>query len=249
VRHEGSKGHFVGSDRSKCIFLPRSVFAAHAAKERIVPVFRVRLATVAVTFLFVAGCCLLCPKAIEDWPAQQGVVVDADTGEPLAGAYVIGRWRGYVSSQSVCFHAEGTRTDSQGRFVLPAWRNTGPYNNTRYQEFSDYSYLPGYESAGGSNERMRLRRFAGTREERLQSLERMMRGSTCLAAEASERNMLPYYEAIYREVEDLSNSPEGQKGIEWFQYMVARIAVSDKPFSSGTEHEAMIKAYIKDHLQ
>ena len=64
-----------------------------------------------------------------------GVVVDTDTGEPLAGAYVIGRWRGYVSSHSVCFHAEGTRTDTQGRFVLPAWRNTGPYNNTSHQQY------------------------------------------------------------------------------------------------------------------
>ena len=87
---------------------------------------------------------------------------------------------------------------------------------------------------------MQMKRFTGSREERLQYLEGLMRGSACGAAGASERNMLPYYEAIYREVKDLSNSPEGQKGIEWFQYMVATIAVNDKPFSSGTEHEAMI---------
>jgi hypothetical protein len=212
---------------------------------------RLRFATLAVTFLFVAGCCLFCPKAIEDWPAQQGVVVDADTGEPLAGAYVIGRWRGYVSSHSVCFHAEGTRTDSQGRFVLPAWRNTGPYNTTRYQEFSDYSYLPGYESAGGSNERKRLRRFTGTREERLQYLMRVATGSACDAqAGVSVRNLFPLYEAIYREAKELSETPEELKDLEWFRYMAADMAIaSDTLISSPVTHEALIKSYLKDHLK
>ena len=210
---------------------------------------RARFATGAVIFLFLSGCCLLCPKAIEDWPAQQGMVVDADTGEPLAGAYVIGRWRGYVSSQSVCFHAEGTRTDSQGRFVLPAWRNTGPYNNTSHQQYYSQAYLPGYEDVGGRTDRLKMKRFTGTREERLQSLERMMSGAACDAAEASQRNMLPYYEAIYEEAKELSNTPEGPKGLGWFQYMVAAVAVSDKTSSSWTEYKAMINAYIKDHLQ
>ncbi len=95
------------------------------------------------TPLLGAGCCLLCPKPIEDWPAEGGLVVDADTGAPIPGAYVIGRWKGYVSSQSVCFHAEGRRTDTEGRFELPAWRNTGPFTNTSYQQYSPRCYLGG----------------------------------------------------------------------------------------------------------
>jgi hypothetical protein len=210
---------------------------------------RARLATGAAIFLFVEGCCLLCPKAIEDWPAEQGMVVDADSGEPLAGAYVIGRWRGYVSSHSVCFYAEGTRTDSEGRFVLPAWRNTGPYNNTRYQQYVPRSYQRGYEETSGRVERMQMKRFTGSREERLKYLEGLMRGSACDAAGASQRNMLAYYEAIYQEAKEISETPEELKGLEWFQYLVAHVAISDKPISSGNEYDALIRSYIKDYLQ
>ena len=80
---------------------------------------------VPLIFLFLSGCCLLCPKAIEDWPAQQGVVVDADTGEPLAGAYVIGRWRGYVSSHSVCFPRRGHAHGQRGAVRLPGLAQHG----------------------------------------------------------------------------------------------------------------------------
>jgi hypothetical protein len=212
---------------------------------------RLRFATLAVTLLLVAGCCLLCPKAIEDWPAQQGVVVDADTGEPLAGAYVIGRWRGYVSSHSVCFHAEGTRTDSQGRFVFPAWRNTGPYNTTRYLQYVPGSYQRGYKETSGRVERMQMKRFTGSREERLQYLHRLATGSACSAqARASNRNLFPFYEAIYREAKELSKTPEEIKDLEWFRYVAASMAIAtDTPVTNSTEYEERINSYLKDHLK
>jgi hypothetical protein len=200
---------------------------------------------------FAAGCCLLCPKAIEDWPAQKGVVVDTDTGEPLAGAYVIGRWRGYVSSHSVCFHAEGTRTDSQGRFVLPAWRNTGPYNNTSHQQYYSQAYFPGYEDVGGRTDRLELKRFTGTREERLQSLTRVATGSACdPQAGVSVRNLFPLYEAIYQEAKEMSETPEELKELEWFRYIAVDMAIaSDTLISSPVEHKAKINSYLKDHLK
>ena len=203
------------------------------------------------TTLLAAGCCLLCPKAIEDWPAQQGMVVDADTGEPRAGAYVIGRWRGYVSSQSVCFHAEGTRTDSEGRFVFPAWRNTGPYNTTRYQQYVPRSYQRGYKETSGRVERMQMKRFTGSREERLEYLHRLATGSGCdPQAGVSVRNLFPLYEAIYREAKELSETPEELKELEWFRYMAADMAIaSDTLISSPVEHEAKINSYLKDHLK
>jgi len=143
------------------------------------------------TTLLAAGCCLLCPKPIEDWPAEGGLVVDADTGEPLAGAYVTGRWEGHAYGESVCFHAESMRTDSDGRFVFPAWHNTGPYNTTHYQQFTDRAYLPGYKDVGGYTYRLEMKRFTGTREERLQHLQDRLPGAWCSEAGATERTCCP----------------------------------------------------------
>jgi hypothetical protein len=176
------------------------------------------------TTLLAAGCCLLCPKPIEDWPAEGGLVVDADTGEPLAGAYVTGRWEGHSRGQSSCFHAESTRTDSEGRFAFPAWRNTGPYNTTHYQQFTDGAYLPGYEDVGGYTYRLKMKRFTGTREERLKYLQDRLPGAWCGEAGASERNLLPYFEAIYREARELAQS-DADPALNYIQFSYEWLAL------------------------
>jgi len=207
--------------------------------------------TVVIAILLLSGCCLMCPKAVEEWPAEQGVVVDKDTGEPIEGVYVIGHWEGYVGGHNVCFHAEGTRTDAQGRFVFPAWRNTGPYNTTRYQQYAPRPYVRGYKDVGGHITRMEMVRFTGTREERLGYLRSLIPGSACdPAARSSRRNLFPFFEAIYQEAKDLSNTPEDQKELEWFRYVAATMAIaSDTPVTSSADYEARIKSYLEDHLK
>ena len=66
------------------------------------------------------GCDLFAEKV------HRGRVIDQDTGEPVAGAIVTGRYFGGVSwGGSSCNRAESTVSDAQGWFELPLDRKAG----------------------------------------------------------------------------------------------------------------------------
>jgi hypothetical protein len=81
--------------------------------------FATRLAVIAFALL-VGGC---------DLPGEQmqrGRVLDQDTGEPIAGAIVLGRYMGGISwGGSSCNRAESAVSDAQGWFELPVDRKDG----------------------------------------------------------------------------------------------------------------------------
>ena len=57
---------------------------------------------------------------------QRGRVLDQDTGEPIAGAIVVGRYMGGISwGGSSCNRAESAVSDAQGWFELPVDRKDG----------------------------------------------------------------------------------------------------------------------------
>ena len=207
--------------------------------------------------VLLAGLLLLtlgCGRSTVEWPGVEGTVVNAETGEPISDAIVIANWYGTGGwSQTTCFHSESARSDNEGRFTLPAWRNEGRFNKLANQYSSARAYKKGYgpDPAGWVNERILMVPFTGTREERLKYLRRLASSSACdSVAGASLRNLLPLYEAIYQEAKELSNTPEELKDLEWFRYMAADMAIaSDTLISSHVEHEAKINSYLKDHLK
>lgn len=68
-----------------------------------------------------AGCDLFAEKV------HRGQVIDQDTGEPVAGAIVAGRYFGGISfGGSSCNRAESTVSDAQGWFELPLDPKAGP---------------------------------------------------------------------------------------------------------------------------
>lgn len=79
-----------------------------------------------------------------------GRVVDADIGEPVAGAYVMGRW------EFECFlftiydytfaDARETVTDKRGLFFLPIARTAWYWPLSRIELEELYVYKPGYDS-------------------------------------------------------------------------------------------------------
>jgi hypothetical protein len=83
-----------------------------------------RLATLLVAAAAVlagAGCDLFAEKV------HRGRVIDQNTGEPVAGAIVTGRYFGGVSfGGSSCNRAESTVSDAQGWFELPLDPKAGP---------------------------------------------------------------------------------------------------------------------------
>lgn len=76
---------------------------------------------VAAAVLAGTGCDLFAEKV------HRGRVIDQDTGEPVAGAIVSGRYFGGVSwGGSSCNRAESTVSDAQGWFELPLDPDAGP---------------------------------------------------------------------------------------------------------------------------
>lgn len=79
------------------------------------------LLIVAAAALAGAGCDLFAEKV------HRSRVIDQDTGEPVAGAIVTGRYFGGISwGGSSCNRAESTVSDAQGRFELPLDPKAGP---------------------------------------------------------------------------------------------------------------------------
>jgi hypothetical protein len=197
-----------------------------------------------------AASCALGPKKIYDWPQQEGVVIDKETGEPIAGVWVTGRWRGRVMGDTVCFHADATQTDAQGRFVFPAWRNReGNFESSYDQNFVTNVYKQGYQAVGGHIFRWEMVPFVGSREERLNDLEKSVIGSSCMQAGISGKNLYPYYEAVYMEAKSTSHLPEDAERLDWFRKFAATVATSSDRMRTHAEGEAEINQFLKEHLK
>ena len=121
----------------------------------------------------------------------QGTVVDAATGQPLAGVIVVAQWVQSVAPAGTPHRLQvfETVTDAQGRYRFPAW---GPKLNTRFPLGSfDFRapaldfFLTGYGPDGRANEyppreallpsywdgkTIQLKRFTGTDEQWAQTL-------------------------------------------------------------------------------
>lgn len=53
-----------------------------------------------------------------------GQVVDATTGKPIEGAYVVAQWAsnaGIADSRSICYHVETAVSDKSGRYRISGW--------------------------------------------------------------------------------------------------------------------------------
>ena len=111
----------------------------------------VRLA-VTMFALLVGGC------ELSGEQMQRGRVLDQDTGEPVAGAIVVGRYMGGISwGGSSCNRAESVVSDAQGWFELPVDRKDG----TPMME----AYKRGYDRGNGV--RYAFLKNAWTREWRI----------------------------------------------------------------------------------
>jgi hypothetical protein len=176
-------------------------------------------------------------------------VINTETGEPIEDAYIIGHWIGSTFGQRVCFHAEGARSDSEGRFGFSAWRNEGKFYTTLSQYDTTRAYKPGFTEDGGKTYRIRMVPFAGTREERLEYLRRL--AGNCIHGGASNRNMYSYNEAIYREAKSLAVSPAEKIELQILQYSLASSAVArdDEMNMSGEDFPKLREDYIREHLQ
>jgi hypothetical protein len=90
--------------------------------------------------------------------AKSGVVVDAQTQQPLAGVYVVARWLEQTTESSAssdgkthgqCVFRTVVRTDEQGRYEIPASRFPigADKSMAEHQYYWDmYAYAPGFSA-------------------------------------------------------------------------------------------------------
>lgn len=105
---------------------------------------RRRLILVGSVILLSAGCA---GHFVYASGAYRGKVVDAGTGQPLAGAVVLAVWYREVPTAphgpAVDYHdALEVLTDAQGEFLIPAKTHVTPIGKIREPEF--VIYYPGY---------------------------------------------------------------------------------------------------------
>jgi hypothetical protein len=111
-------------------------------------------------------CALSVSGCVEDFSdvAFEGVVVDIDTEQPVAGVHVYG----YVQLWKTVFmqgrypdkvvHRFHTVTDAQGRWSKPAWKTRIKPDGAvvppeGYDKYSGYSFKPGYVHVTASSQR------------------------------------------------------------------------------------------------
>lgn len=137
------------------------------------------------TLIYAAGSATSVEAGLQ--AAKSGVVLDADSRQPLAGVYVVARWleqttqpallgqSGKVDGQ--CLFRVVVRTDGQGRYTIPATsgnfrtaNNLLPDRSKKY--FWDlYTYAAGFGGAGRVGAHPRLTAAAGAGDSSVQETQ------------------------------------------------------------------------------
>ncbi|MGE5098315.1 MAG: hypothetical protein ACM3SO_24490 [Betaproteobacteria bacterium] len=151
--------------------------------------------------------------------AEEGVVIDAVTGAPLSGVFVIARWHGEafrpVEPSGGCYRVQLARSGADGRFHVDFISgNFNPLLTDRRR--SIVLFKPGYEVkifGRTFEERQALRPFAGTFAQRMEQYSRVW-GRDCPEARPTLR---PVLEAIRAEADVLARTPEDSERVAGFQ--------------------------------
>lgn len=144
-------------------------------------------------------------------PDLQGEVREAGTKKPVSGAIVVARWIGslptFVDSQTVCVHVDTTTTDKEGKYSFRGWAKRSPVGPVAMQlRPSVTAYKASYELVEVGDNRVYLRQFKGTREERLAYLSRI--ATSCSDKAEIEINLIPFYRALYSEANAIAVTRE-----------------------------------------
>ncbi|MDH5444062.1 MAG: carboxypeptidase-like regulatory domain-containing protein [Gammaproteobacteria bacterium] len=156
------------------------------------------------------------------WPEVHGRVLDETTDQPIEGAIVVAKWRGYSSHafiqvRSTCYHIETATTDKMGRFTFPS-RMDGI--STVQRRFVAYRvYKAGYVTSDKTYEKeiyekklKYLKPFNGTNEERLKYLVQFGDVIRCANADDADKKLVIVKEKLYNEGRFL---PDTKKGLEY----------------------------------
>jgi hypothetical protein len=219
--------------------------------------------------LALSGCSRSAPAPQET--VNRGQVIDVDTGKPIAGVIVVGRYRGSVrgSGASSCNRVESAVSDENGWFELPLDPDAGPLTMEGYhrdyrhgwpvrvpvcginrdpdqcqiwQERRDESdvvvsvvkepkiYHGKVEATKESRywQDVYMKRFAGSREQRIRELWRLPSANSCLAPPRTSQGLLPFLQAILKEQIDLGDSQDAIRSTNDYIEIVTKVVQTRK---------------------
>jgi len=189
-----------------------------------------RLMSVQVLILVI--CALLCSCdalfGYANGDAQEGKVVDAGTGAPIPGAYVVANWVGNGYESTICFHVAVAKTGDNGEFIIPAWREKSEFGSIEAEYVGIYVYINGYSLAYMTDgaEVIRLRKMDDTLspDKRLAMISEAARKAACHSAGESEKNLADFYRSLYGDAMRLA---EGQENSEvlYLKYLINNLEI------------------------
>ena len=197
-----------------------------------------------------------------------GEVVDAETGQPIAGAYVYYLYEATViptsftghNSRDICYHASAAVTDAQGRYHLDAWEKREKYNvNNREPTAWGYArgYVPvavvtpsglGREPEVRPHDVVRLAPSRATGDVRLDEIWDFVRPG-CFYGGISQRSLYPGLKAALDEAITVATTPAQVKRLEGFRYRAASVQIAPDPVADGGETSQQIEAFMRKNLQ
>ena len=196
-----------------------------------------------------------------------GKVVDAETGQPIRDAYVSLLWESTITPGSfsghggrdICYHAASTRTDLNGRFEIEQWTKWSRYDVSPSEPYM-MVYAPAYEPAhglvaesgyGGSTSHVtishRLKRFNGTRQQRLEMLFWNLANRGCAYGGDTQKSLYPMLRAIYREAKPLAKTPDENRTVQSIAEFAADAALAKDP--NAPISEVNTRKFIRENLQ
>jgi hypothetical protein len=161
----------------------------------------------------------------------RGMIVDAESGEPIPDAIVVVNWITSVGtmggSELVCFHAGGAITNEAGEYYIPSWRQKSPFSARFDQDVLIFAHKPGYRwpHRDRAFTRYTTSKLISSQEpenKRLQYLREVNRQTYCNRADESIKALLPLRKSLLQEA--LAIAPEQNDPIvEYLQKSVEEI--------------------------
>jgi hypothetical protein len=163
--------------------------------------------------------------------ADTGIVMDKVTSKPIAGAHVVVAWRGVmvtpVQDQSICYDAQATITDENGRFEISGLSgNVNPLLLNRNRSIQILA--PGYKVAPGTDRdalRFLMEPESGTTSEQFKRLP-SPHALGCPIADKKE--LLPFLRALHQEMTRLAATVDERKRASNTLFEVESIQLGDQ---------------------
>jgi hypothetical protein len=196
-----------------------------------------------------------------------GRVVDAATGQPIAGAHVAFLWESGIipsgftghNSRDICYHAAAAVTDARGRFEIAPWKEWSTYDVVVSEPLAlvyarnfvprEIALVKGARTVPKErpNEQYALKAFNGPLDERLHSLFWGLANRNCFYGGDSQKNLYPMLKAIYEEARSIEKTKDHEKTVHSIARLAAEAAIAQNPNSPGNDEQ--VNDFIREHLK